>query len=128
MHIENTLKVNLNSQQTTNTSWLVTTIKVILKTPTQKSENTIFSFRRTHEAAFRNSKILASFKGELGADIATQKASVRNSIILAAFKGDLCAAIAAQNNIPVNYGSELRDIASLENYSSITRTRLRSST
>ena len=41
-------------------------------------------------------------------------AEVRNSKIIAAFKGDLGPEIAAQNYIPVNYGSEFRDIASLE--------------
>ena len=55
------------------------------------------------------------------------EAEVKNSKICAAFKGDLGAAVTAQKDIPVNYGSELRDIASLENYSSITRKRLRSS-
>ena len=33
--------------------------------------------------------------------------------LLAEFKGDLGEAIAAQKGVPVNYGSELRDIASL---------------
>ena len=89
MLIANTLKDKLNSQQTTNASWLVTTIKAILKTPIQKFEKPIFSFRRTHEASVSNSKILASFKGGLGAAIAEQKHS------------------------PVNYGSEFRYIASL---------------
>ena len=89
MLIANTLKGNLNSQKSMNASWLVTTIKAILKTPIQKSENPIFLFRRTHDAAVRNRKILASFKGDLG------------------------AAIAAQKDSPVNYGSEFCDIASL---------------
>ena len=53
----------------------------MLKTLIQKFENPILSFRRTHEAAVSNSKILASFKGDLG------------------------AAIEAQKDIPVNYGS-----------------------
>ena len=48
MIIANTLKVNLISQKTTNTSWLVTTIKAILKTPIQKFEKPIFSFKRKH--------------------------------------------------------------------------------
>ena len=65
MLIANTLKGDLNSQQTTNASWLVTTIKSILKTPIQKFENPIFSFRGAHEVAVRNSKILAAFKGDL---------------------------------------------------------------
>ena len=56
MLISNTLKGNFNSQQLTNASWLVTTIKATLKTPIQKFEKPIFSFRRTHEAAFRNKK------------------------------------------------------------------------
>ena len=43
--ISKTLKVKLNSQQMTKASWLVTTIKVILKTLIQKSEKPIFLFR-----------------------------------------------------------------------------------
>ena len=62
MLIANNLKVKLNSQKTTNASWLEIMIKAILKTPIQKSENPIFSFRRPHEAAVRNSKILAAIK------------------------------------------------------------------
>ena len=69
--------------------WLVTTIKAILQTPIRKFEKPIFLFKRTQEAAFRNSKILAAFKGDLG------------------------AAIAAQKEIPVNCESEFCDIASL---------------
>ena len=60
--IANTLKGKLNSHQTTNASWLVTIIKAILKTPIQKFKKPIFLFRRTHEAAVRNSKILAAIK------------------------------------------------------------------
>ena len=89
MIIANTLKSKLKSQQLTDASWLVTTIKVTLKTPIHKFGKPIFSFRRTHEAAVRNSKILA------------------------AFKGDLCAAIAAHKDSPVNYGSKFRDITAL---------------
>ena len=81
MLIENTVKGQLKSQQSTNASWLVTTIKATLKIPIQKFENPIFSFKITHEAAVRNSKILAAFKGDLG------------------------AAIAAHKDSPVNYGS-----------------------
>ena len=104
MIIENTLKGKLNSQHPTNESWLVTVIKAILKTPIQEFEKPILSFRRTYEAAVRNCKILVAFKGELG------------------------AAIGAQKDSQVNYGSGFCDIASLENYSSIARTRLRLST
>ena len=104
MLVSNTLKGKLNIQHTKNASWIVTTIKVILKMPIQKFEKPIFSFRITQEAAVRNSKILA------------------------ALKGDLVPAIAAQKDIPVKYGSEFHNIAPLENYSSITRTRLRLST
>ena len=56
MLIANTLKVKLNSQQSTNPSWLVTTIKATLKTPINKFEKPIFSFKRTHEVAVRNRK------------------------------------------------------------------------
>ena len=48
MLIADTLKGNLNSQQSTSASWLVTTIKTTLKTPIQKSEKNIFLFSRTH--------------------------------------------------------------------------------
>ena len=82
----------------------MTTIRAILNTPIQKFENPIFSFRRTHEAAVRNRKILAAFNGDLGAEIAAQK------------------------EIRVNYGWDFRDTAALEKYSSITRTGLISST
>ena len=89
MLIVKTLKGNLNSQQSTKTSWLVTTIKATLKIPIQKFENHIFSFKRTHEAPVRNSKILA------------------------AFKGGLSAAIEVHKDIPVNYRSEFRDTTAL---------------
>ena len=48
-----------------------------------------FSFKRTHEASVRNSKILAAFKGDLGAEIAAHKDS------------------------PVNYGPEFRNTTAL---------------
>ena len=54
--IANTLNGKLNIQQTTNVSWLVTKMKAILKTPIKKFEKPILLFRRTHEAAARNSK------------------------------------------------------------------------
>ena len=75
MHITDTLKGKLSSQQQTNTSLLVTKIKEILKTPIHKLENPIFSFRIINEAAARNSKILAAFYGDLGAEIVAQKDS-----------------------------------------------------
>ena len=78
MLIANTQKGKLDSQQSTNASWLVTTVNATLKTPIQKFENPIFSFRRTHEAAVRNIKILAAFKGDLGATIAVHKDSPVN--------------------------------------------------
>ena len=89
MLIANTLKGKLNSQQSTNSSCLVTTIKATLKIPIQKFEKPIFSVKRTHEAAVRNSKILAAFKGDLGAAIADHK------------------------DIPVNCRSEFRDTTAL---------------
>ena len=78
MLIANTLKGKLNSQQSTNASWIVTTIKSTLKIPIQKFGKPIFSFKRTHEAAVRNSKILAAFKVDLGAAIAAHKDSPVN--------------------------------------------------
>ena len=91
MLIANILKGKLNSQQPTNASWLVTTIKAMLKTLIQNFVNTIFSFRITHEEVVRNRKILATIKGDFGAAITVQKYS------------------------PVNYGSEFCDIAFLAN-------------
>ena len=49
MLIANTLKGKINSQQSMNASWIVNTIKATLKTPIQKFEKPIFSFRRTHD-------------------------------------------------------------------------------
>ena len=62
MRIENPLEGRMNSQQTTYTSWLVTMIKDILKTPIQKFKSPIFSFKITHEAAVRNRKIPTAIK------------------------------------------------------------------
>ena len=90
MLIANNLKGKLNSLQSTNASWLITKIKSTLKTPIQKFGKPIFSFKRTHEAAVRNSKIMVAFKGDLG------------------------PAIAAHKNSPVNYGSEFCDTTALE--------------
>ena len=63
----------MDSQQSTNASWLATTIKVTLKIPIQKFEKPIFSFKITHEAAVRNIKIFAAFMGDLCATIAAHK-------------------------------------------------------
>ena len=58
--------------------------------PIHKSKKPILSFKRTHEEAVRNSKILVAFNGDLGATIAAQK------------------------DIPLNYGLELHDTVALE--------------
>ena len=73
MLIANTLKGKLKIQQSTNASWIVITIKDTLKIPIQKFEKPIYSFKRTHEAEVSNSKILAAFKGDLGAAITAHK-------------------------------------------------------
>ena len=80
MLTENILQGKLNSQQSTNSSWLVTMIKATLKITIQKSEKPIFSFKITHEAAVRNIKILAAFKGDFGAAIAAHTDSPVNYI------------------------------------------------
>ena len=90
MLIANTLKGKLNSQQSTDASWLLTTIKSTIKIPIQKFGKPIFSLKRTHEAAVRNSKIMEAFKGDLGKAIADHKDS------------------------PVNYVLEFRDTTALE--------------
>ena len=46
----------------------------IMKTPIQKLDKLIFSFKRTNKAAAMNSKIFAAFKGNLGAEILEQEA------------------------------------------------------
>ena len=66
MNIADILKGELNRQQKTNTSWLVTTIKEIPKTPIQKLDKPIFLFNITNKAAARNIKILAAFNSNLG--------------------------------------------------------------
>ena len=48
MLITNNLRGKMNSQQSTETSWIVTTTKATLKTPIQKFEKNIFLFSRTH--------------------------------------------------------------------------------
>ena len=62
------LKKGLNQQTSSKvsstkkkkkTSWLVTTIKQILKIPIQKFDIPVFSFKRTNKAAARNRKLLA---------------------------------------------------------------------
>ena len=62
--IENTLKCKPNSQQKTNKSWLVKTVKAILKTTIKKLDKLIFSFNRTNKASVRNIKILAALNGD----------------------------------------------------------------
>ena len=89
MNIADILKGELNRQQKTNTSWLVTTIKEIPKTPIQKLDQPIFLFNITNKAAARNIKILSALNCNLG------------------------AALAAQKGVPLNYGSEFRDPAYL---------------
>ena len=46
----------------THSVWINTINNAILKTPVQKIEKYIFSFRRTHYAAVKNRKILAAIK------------------------------------------------------------------
>ena len=89
IYLANILKGKLNRKQKTKTSWLVITIKQILKIPIQKLDKPIFSFKRTNEAAARNRKSLVTYNGNLG------------------------AAIKAQPGIPLNYGSKFRHIAKL---------------
>ena len=89
MYLGNIFKNKLKRKQNKNTSWLITTIKKTPKTPIQKLDKPIFSFKRTNEAASRNIKIISTFNGNLG------------------------TVLAAQNDSPLNYGSEHRDTAEL---------------
>ena len=70
MYLSNIIKGNIDRQQNTNTSWLATTIKEIMKTPIKIMDKRIFSFKRTNKAASSNIKILAKFNGNLGPAIA----------------------------------------------------------
>ena len=69
IHLANIFKGSINRKQKTKTSWLVITIKQILKIPIQKLDKPIFSFKRTNNAAARNSKLLAAFNRNLGETI-----------------------------------------------------------
>ena len=93
MHLSNILNGKLNRKKKTKSSWLVTTIKQILKMPIQKFDKSIFWFKIKNKAAARNRKLLAAFNGYLGAEIKAQKGS------------------------PLNYGSEICDISELSKLS-----------
>ena len=67
MLIENSLKDKLNIQQKTNTSWMVTTIKAILKTPIKESEKPIFSFRTGMETKMTRGLRYLSFRCKIKA-------------------------------------------------------------
>ena len=69
----------------------MTTITRLIIKPVQKLGNPVFSFKRTYEATWNNSQILAAFNGNLGAAIETQKGS------------------------PIYYGSEIWDITGIDN-------------
>ena len=80
-----TLKIKLDHQQKSNTSWLVTTIKQLVRKISKELRTVLLSLKRTQEAA------------------------VHNSNIMAAFNVNLDEALKAQQLIPLDYGSELRD-------------------
>ena len=48
--------------------------KLIIK-PVKRLETPVFSFKRTHGTAVQNSQILATFNGNLGAEMEDQKGS-----------------------------------------------------
>ena len=64
-------------------------VKQILKIPIHKLDKPIFSFKRTNKASALNRKLLEAFNGNLVAEIKVPK------------------------GIPINYGSQFRDIAKL---------------
>ena len=72
-----------------HTSWPVTTIKNIIKNPVKDLLLPFCTFKRTQEAAVHNSSILSSFGGKLGESIEAQK------------------------GIPLDCGSEFRDITGI---------------
>ena len=87
MLIVNYLKGKLKSKQKINAFWIVTKIQEILKTPIHKSEKPIFLFRKTHEAAFSNSKIRKASKSDLSSKIAVKKNSSKLQIIITRHSG-----------------------------------------
>ena len=91
MQMAKFIKCKLYLTQKSNTTWLVTTIKRLIIKPVKKLGKPVFYLKRTHEAAQKNSQILAAFKGNLG------------------------SAIEAQKVIPLDYGSEFRDINVIKN-------------
>ena len=84
------IKSKLDRKQKSNTTWLLTIIKILIIKPANKLENPVLSFKRTHEAAKMGSQILA------------------------AFNGNLVAEIEAQTGSPLDYGSEFRDITRIK--------------
>ena len=77
-YLSKILKVNLNKQKNANTSWLVTTIKELLKTPIQKLDKPILLFKRTNDASSMSSKVLEALNVNLGAAISAQNNSSLN--------------------------------------------------
>ena len=89
--MEKILKSKLYRTQNSYASWLMTTMNNIIEKPVKEIGLPVFSFRRTQEAEFQNINILASFNGNLGTTMESQK------------------------GIPLDYGSELRDITRIAN-------------
>ena len=85
------LKVKLDLTQKSSATWLVTTIKKLIIKPVEEFGIPVLSFKLTQEAVLQNSQILSEFNVNLG------------------------GAIKAHKGIPLDYGSEFRDIAQIKN-------------
>ena len=71
--METVLKGKLDQKQNFQASWLVTTIKKIIRKPVKELGLPVFSFKRTQETVFHDRNILAAFYGNLGATMDVQK-------------------------------------------------------
>ena len=85
------LRSKLDQTQNSNATWIETTIKRPIITPVNKFGPPIFSFKRKQEASCQNRQILTVFSGNLD------------------------YAIEAQKGIPLDYGSEFREITGIKN-------------
>ena len=63
--METIIKGKLDQKQNSHASWLVTTIKIIIRKPVKYLRLAVFSFKLTQETLFQNIDIFAAFDGNL---------------------------------------------------------------
>ena len=60
------LRGHLDRQQKSNMSWIVTTIKQLIRTTSKEFQSPVFSSKWTQEAEVQNSNIMVDFNRNLG--------------------------------------------------------------